>query len=497
MALPRGRRGVTVPAVIVRLSGVEKHFGAVRALGGVDFAVEVGEIVGLVGHNGAGKSTLMHILAGSTVPTAGLVEVGGVPQRDYGPARAKKLGIRCVFQELSLCPNLTAAENTRVIHSSLRGFNWRAKAGRLIREMLDEIFPAHGIEPVDLVQDLPIGQRQMVEVARAFTVTDDPLRLVILDEPTSSLDTHTAQQLLSYIARRQGVSCILISHILGEVLKTCSRIVVMRDGKVVGARQAAGFDREGLVSAMGRTEGNAARTFDGAQPASLGAEAPVEVRVLAPAGGAELVARRGEVIGLAGLAGHGQTDLLLRVYGAASHRRAGLEVASPVALVAGDRHADGLFPKWSIRDNITVSSLRHLVRAGLILPQLEGALADAWGKALGISTPDFGNSILSLSGGNQQKVLFARALGSHACIILMDDPMRGVDFGTKLEVYRIIRHEADAGRTFLWYTTEMDELSYCDRVYVFRNGRIVAELTRGELTEERVIQSSFEEVSVA
>ena len=353
MALPRGRRGVTVPAVIVRLSGVEKHFGAVRALGGVDFAVEVGEIVGLVGHNGAGKSTLMHILAGSTVPTAGLVEVGGVPQRDYGPARAKKLGIRCVFQELSLCPNLTAAENTRVIHSSLRGFNWRAKAGRLIREMLDEIFPAHGIEPVDLVQDLPIGQRQMVEVARAFTVTDDPLRLVILDEPTSSLDTHTAQQLLSYIARRQGVSCILISHILGEVLKTCSRIVVMRDGKVVGARQAAGFDREGLVSAMGRTEGNAARTFDGAQPASLGAEAPVEVRVLAPAGGAELVARRGEVIGLAGLAGHGQTDLLLRVYGAASHRRAGLEVASPVALVAGDRHATD-----SSRNGLSVTTLQ-------------------------------------------------------------------------------------------------------------------------------------------
>ena len=211
--------------MIVRLSGVEKHFGAVRALDGVDFAVEAGEIVGLVGHNGAGKSTLMHILAGSTAPTAGLVEVGGVPQRDYGPARAKKLGIRCVFQELSLCPNLTRAENTRVIHSSLRGFNWRGESRPTDpRDARRDLSRHTALSRGTSSSDLPIGRRQMVEVARAFTVTDDPLELVILDEPTSSLDAHTAQQLLSYIARRQGLSCILISHILGEVLKTCSTV---------------------------------------------------------------------------------------------------------------------------------------------------------------------------------------------------------------------------------------------------------------------------------
>ena len=187
--------------IIVKLDGVEKHFGAVRALDGVDFSVESGECVGLVGHNGAGKSTLMHVLAGTAAPDSGRIALSGDEQKGYSPGRAQKLGIRCVFQELSLCPNLTVAENARVFHPSLSGFNWRRRAGSLIVNKLDEIFPGHGVGAHDLVQDLSIGKRQMVEVARAFTVTDEPLRLVILDEPTSSLDAHTAGQLLAFVRR--------------------------------------------------------------------------------------------------------------------------------------------------------------------------------------------------------------------------------------------------------------------------------------------------------
>ncbi|HJR57483.1 MAG TPA: ATP-binding cassette domain-containing protein, partial [Rhizomicrobium sp.] len=171
---------MTASAPVVSLEGVEKHFGAVCALGGVDLSVGRGECVGLVGHNGAGKSTLMNVLAGVLQPGAGRVVVAGETQDSYSTRRAKQLGIRCVFQELSLCPNLTVAENTRLFHPALKGFGWRRRAAALIRERLDEIFPGHGINPSTLVQDLSIGRRQMVEVARAFTVTDEPLTLVIL-----------------------------------------------------------------------------------------------------------------------------------------------------------------------------------------------------------------------------------------------------------------------------------------------------------------------------
>jgi ribose transport system ATP-binding protein len=179
----------------------------------------------------------------------------------------------------------------------------------------------------------------------------------------------------------------------------------------------------------------------------------------------------------------------------ATRRLPGIEVSAPVALIAGDRQSDGIFPLWSIAENIGIRSIAALRSGFLISSELEDRLAERWQKRIKIRTPDTRDNILSLSGGNQQKVLFARALGSEAKIVLMDDPMRGVDVSTKLEVYDLIRAEANAGRTFLWYTTEMEELENCDHVYVFRNGRIVADLRRGELSEERVIQSSFQEVA--
>jgi ribose transport system ATP-binding protein len=482
--------------VIFKLDGVEKHFGAVRALDSVDLSVESGECLGLVGHNGAGKSTLMHVLAGTAVPDRGRIVLSGKEQSSYSPDQAKRLGIRCVFQELSLCPNLTVAENTCVLHPALRGFNWRRSAGALIKGKLDEIFPGHGMGASDLVADLAIGRRQMVEVARAFTATDEPVRLVILDEPTSSLDAHTAGQLLAFMRRAvaQGMSCIFISHLLGEVLENCDRIVVMRDGKTVAADRAKAFDREKLLTTMGgeaeKREANA-----GDRPARAQSALRVRARPRRQIGSADLVAHEGEVIGLAGLAGHGQTDLLLAVFAAATRARVGVEVTATVSLVAGDRQADGIFPLWSISENIGVCSLRGLRQGLLISRRREEALANFWRDKIGIRTPDTSDNILSLSGGNQQKVLFARALGSDARIVLMDDPTRGVDVGTKLEVYDLIREEARSGRTFLWYTTETDELKQCDHVYVFRNGSIVADLRRNELTEQKVIQSSFTEAN--
>jgi ribose transport system ATP-binding protein len=505
---------------IVTLNGVEKSFGAVRALAGVDFVVGVGECVGLVGHNGAGKSTLMNILAGTLDADTGEIIVGDQPQRNYSVAQAHKVGIRCVFQELSLCPNLTVAENTRVLHRAIAGFGWRNRAGRLILNQLDEIFPGHGITTDAVVGDLPIGKRQMIEVARAFTITDAPLRLVILDEPTSSLDAHRAGQLLSYVRRTiaSGASCILISHLLGEVLEYSDRIVVMRDGKVVTADQAQGFTRDKLVAAMGATAVAKTRSSEASSVRRGTTPVRVQARPVAQTDGLDLVAHEGEIVGLAGLSGHGQTELLLSIFraagrprrflhsdqpnlspeaqvGLASEARSRVQVTDPVALIAGDRQSDGIFPLWSIAENIGIRSIAALRKGFLVSPEQESAFAQRWQERIKIRTPDLRNNILSLSGGNQQKALFARALGSEAKILLMDDPMRGVDVGTKMEVYELIRSEAAAGRTFLWYTTEMEELENCDHVYVFRNGRIVADLRRDELSEERVIQSSFEEVT--
>ncbi len=480
---------------IIRLDGVEKHFGAVRALEGVNFSVNHGECIGLVGHNGAGKSTLMHIAAGTLAPDAGAIDVAGETMPRYTVALAHQLGIRCVFQELSLCPNLTVAENARILHPTLAGWGWRRQAGALIRRKLDEIFPDHGISTEAPVGDLSIGKRQMIEVARAFTVTKDPLRLVILDEPTSSLDAHTANQLLDFVRRvvTQGVSCILISHLLGEILKYADRIAVMRDGKVVAVGPAETYDRGRLMATMGSAQTAHAPVKPSALVPRRQTDAVIKIqRSLSFDVG--ITAYGGEVVGLAGLAGHGQTDLLLQLFAAAQKRRSDIEISGKVALIAGDRQADGIFPLWSIARNIGIRSLHGMRNGPFISPRRESELAGRWQQRMNIRTPDINNNILSLSGGNQQKALFARALASDASIVLMDDPMRGVDIATKLEVYGLIRSEAKRGRTFIWYTTETEELEYCDHVYVFRNGRAVADLTRAEISEERIIQSSFEEI---
>ncbi len=470
----------------IRLDGVEKSFGAVQALAGVDLVVAAGECLGLVGHNGAGKSTLMHVLSGNLSPSAGTIAVGGQTyERGWNAAVTQSQGVRCVFQELSLCPNLTVAENARIVHAALKGVGWKDRAARLIRDKLDEIFPGHGIDAADEIANLAIGKRQMAEIARAFTVTEGALRLVILDEPTSSLDAVTARQLLAYIRKEtaRGTSIILISHLLGEILSASDRIVVMKDGRKVADRLAAEFTRNSLVAAMG----SEAREHRRGAVRKAAGDVLVSVQP-EPDGGAPLEARRGEVIGLTGLAGHGQTRMLLRIF-----EGRGAEVKAASAFIAGDRQSDGVFNLWSIGRNITVRSLRALRGGGLIDLAAEARLSEVWKEKMAIRTTDTANNILTLSGGNQQKALFARALASDAAIILMDDPMRGVDIGTKQEVYAMIRAEAEKGRTFIWYTTEIEELTHCDRAYVFRNGPIVATLSALELTEEKVLEASFAE----
>jgi ribose transport system ATP-binding protein len=237
---------------VVAARGVKVVFGAVRALDGADLVIRTGECLGLVGHNGAGKSTIVNVINGGLTPHEGSVSYGGNENR-HGIAAARANGVRCVFQELSLCPNLTISENVRIMHAATGGRNWRGRALTTIRQTLDEIFPGHGIDCELTVAELSIAERQMVEIAINFCRIPHAPRLVIIDEPTSSLDAGLAEQLMDYVRRfvREGGSVLLISHILGEILSTATRIVVMKDGRVVADRKAADFTTRSLVEAMG------------------------------------------------------------------------------------------------------------------------------------------------------------------------------------------------------------------------------------------------------
>ncbi|MDR1519401.1 MAG: sugar ABC transporter ATP-binding protein [Planctomycetota bacterium] len=476
---------------VVEINGVGKTFGAMRALADVSLTIAPGECLGLVGHNGAGKSTLMNILTGIFPPTSGTFSLNGQVQgADYDVHAANARGVWAVFQELSLCLNLTVAENLRVFHPEFRGWGWRKRAGDAITAILDRIFPGHRVKPNRRVETLTLGQRQTVEITKAFAAGDG-LRLLILDEPTSALDYHTARQLLDHLNQIKGgsVSIVYISHMLDEVLATADRIVVMRDGRVAGEAKGGEATRERLIELMG---GKAEAAGSGDAPRRDLSGRPLLISPRRRAGepeGRRIELREGEVIGLAGLAGHGQTELLIDLFDWRKNPDYGIR--GPLTFIPGDRQRDGNFPLWSIINNLTILVYPKVRRRRIIDPALERGISGRWRDAIDIKVASLQDNIMSLSGGNQQKVLFARCLESPARAILMDDPTRGVDVGTKEIIYRLIREERDRGRSFVWYTTEMGELRHCDRVYVFRNGAIAAEMPGAEATEAAILRSSF------
>ncbi|TRL40397.1 ATP-binding cassette domain-containing protein, partial [Rhizobium straminoryzae] len=386
---------------VVSARAVRVAFGAVTALDGVDLDIRPGEALGLVGHNGAGKSTIVNVINGGLTPHQGSLAYGNAEATGGGVSAARAGGVRCVFQELSLCPNLTVAENIRLMHQGLNGAGWRRQALSLIRAKLAEIFPGNRVNCAATVAELPITERQMVEIAINFLSVTEAPRLVILDEPTSSLDAALAEQLMAHVRRyvAGGGSVLLISHILGEILSTSTRIVVMKDGKVVANRPVSGFTVKSLVEAMGSVVKEKVRS--GTRDLSK-AELAVTMPV-AKGASAAFCARKGEIIGLAGLGGHGQTDILLSLF---RNRASNWLPKRPqeVAFVAGDRSLNGTFPLWSILRNLSIGDLGALSRLATIGRGEETALGSAWKARMAIRTPDMANPILSLSGGNQQKV---------------------------------------------------------------------------------------------
>jgi ribose transport system ATP-binding protein len=480
---------------IVELKNISKYFGNSRALHEVDLTIYEGQSLGIVGHNGAGKTTLVNVLTGTLAPTAGELYIDGELQSaSYDIFMANKLGIRHVYQELSLCPNLTVRENMRVFHPSISGVGWKNRAERLIIDQLDQIFPGHGIAGHQIVNRLTLGQRQMVEVAKAFTSPEDDLRLIILDEPTSALDGKSSQQLIDYLnsLKNKNLSVIYISHLLDEVIASTEQVMVMKDGVEVKRIETKDTTRDQLIHLMGTTVVQDKDVGLKKSETKTVTDKTEMVYVIEPKKESEevqITVGKGEVIGLTGLAGHGQTNLLLELFDPSFSSP--YSVKAPVTFLPGDRQSDGVFSIWSIVKNLSCQSYKSVSTRGLIDPRKERRVAKKWQEQIDIKAASLSNRIGSLSGGNQQKVIFSRCLESPAEIVLMDDPTRGVDVGTKIAIYELILKEKAKGRSFVWYTTEMDELRYCDRLYVFKGGKIITELTAGDADEEDILKASF------
>ncbi len=471
---------------LVQIRQAVKSYGSTRALTGATLDVLAGEVIGIVGHNGAGKSTLMRLLSGTEICDAGSIRIGEALR----PAGTGFPGVRMAFQEGSLALELTVKEN--IYLSSRRWmprYRWHAAAAERAIARLAEIFPGHGIGAADHVDDLTLADRQMVEIARA-TITDD-LRLLILDEPTESLSGDAVEHLYNYVRklRDDGCAIILVSHRLREILSVCDRVAVMKDGAVVSTHRAADVGERDLFLAMG---GEVVPTSPASAAAKTGraSEAPTTVRIpMTTVAGApcQIVAHKGEVIGLAGIAGQGQENVLDRLWRA---RRGDVEVGAKRAFVPGDRQRSGILPLWNVAGNVTISALGSLSRWGIRQFDKEASLVADWVDRLKVRGGAHA-AIIGLSGGNQQKVIVARAFASDADTILLDDPFRGVDVHTKAELYRLIRSEAARGKTILWYSSENSEMQHCDRTYVLRANRIAGELKGADITDDRIIAMSF------
>jgi ribose transport system ATP-binding protein len=486
-------------AARLEIRGAQKAFGPTVALGGVDLSVAPGEVHALLGENGAGKSTLLNILAGAFRMDAGEVLLDGAPYRPAGPVDARRAGVAMVHQELSLCPHLTVAENVLLgAEPAAFGFVRRADLEARAAAALDQL--SARIDPRALVRDLPPAAQQLVEIARALAQAS--CRVLILDEPTSSLASADVARLFEVLRRLRdaGVSVLYVSHFLEEVREIADAYTVLRDGRSVGAGRMEGTSIEALVERMA---GRAVETLYPRSPRTPG-EVILDVADLAGAvkpERASLSLHRGEVLGIAGLVGAGRTELLRALFGLDPVRRGAVRVgafagpASParrlaqgVGMLSEDRKGEGLALSLSIADNLTLSTLDRLGRAGFVSDRRQREAARRWIERLGVRCRDPEQPVRDLSGGNQQKVALGRLLHHDVDVLLLDEPTRGIDVGSKAQIYAVIDELARAGKAVLFVSSYLPELlGVCDRVAVMRRGELLPARPAAGLTEHAVL----------
>ncbi len=490
-------------APLLRMRGVEKRYGAVVALAGVDLEIETDEVHALVGENGAGKSTLMKVLSGAVAPDAGRMELGGAAFAPAGPLDARQSGVAMIYQELNLAPHLSVEDNVMLGREERRfGIVRREAARPRVREAL-ALLGRDDIDPEQRVLALGPGARQVVEIAKALV---GDARVVVMDEPTSSLSHADAERLFDAIRRlkERGVSVIYISHFLEEVMKIADRYTVLRDGRTVGSGDVASASPASLIERM------VGRAVDEIFPRvqhEIG-EPVLELWDLAgvPAPtSASLTLHRGEILGIAGLVGAGRTEMLRATFGLDPIRRGHVKVAgvadhgrSPherlgqgVALLSEDRKQEGLALGMSIAENVTLSKLAPYARWGLLDRHARDARAAALAAEVGIKCRDVAQRAGELSGGNQQKVAIARLLHHEADVLMLDEPTRGVDVGSKAEIYALVGELAARGKAILFVSSYVPELlGVCDRIAVMHRGVLGSARAASEWTERDILDEA-------
>ena len=501
--------GVLPPAV--EATGLVKSFGGVQALAGADFAAAAGEVHALVGENGAGKSTLIKILGGRLRPDAGSVRFGGEAIELHGPDQAHLRGAWTVFQELTLLPWMTVAENLLLRHEprGALGFIHRRRLSRDADAALERLGIRH-IDPDALVEDIALAERQIVEIARVVIKNPD---ILLLDEPTSSLGEHEVAWLFDLIRglRARGKCVVFTSHRWNEIASIADRITIFRNGADVGTYR--GIEESEAVTLM---TGQRLDTLFPPLPPLAAATPMLEARDLAGQGIDEVgfTLHRGEILGVGGLTGHGHRELFLTLFGA---QRAGrgtiraggeaLRLRGPrdairaglgIALVPEDRKTEGLLLPMTVRDNLTLAILDRISRLGVVRAGREREMTRQIAQALQIKAPSLLHPAGGLSGGNQQKVLVGRWLLAESRILLLYDVTRGVDIATKHEIYQLMLRLVGEGRAILFYSSDAEELAHlCHRVLVMREGRIAASLARPALSAEAIVAAAVREPLVA
>jgi ribose transport system ATP-binding protein len=496
---------------ILELVDVSKRYGGVRALERARFACAPGRIHALLGENGAGKSTLIKVMAGVVQPDEGRIVLEGREQRFVHPQEAVAAGIACIFQELSLMPDLSVADNICITNPPKRFGLIDRSAQRRIAEAALARAGAEGIHPLAPVGSLSLSRRQMVEIAKALA--REP-KILILDEATSALTAADVQRVFTLLRRLrdEGLAIVYISHRMNEIAELADDCSVFRNGRHVATFVAgAHSDAQTVEMMIGRDIAHAFPPKPAAQTATSAAPPALEVRGLAwndRLHDIDLAVRPGEIVGLGGLDGQGQREFFLALFGVL--RGVGGEmllsgkpaqVRSPkaakqpdigIALVPEDRKTDGLMLPMSVRDNLSFAALDRLSRAGIVIAAAEARATAAMVSKLSIKAPELGDAVGTLSGGNQQKVVIAKWLMNEPRIVLLSDPTRGIDVGTKQEIYALLRRLADEGAAVLLYSTDYAELiGCCDRVAVFFDGRIVRWLAGDELTEHALVSSAL------
>ena len=493
--------------VVLRAEGISKVFGGTVALNGVDFNAYRGKVNALVGENGAGKSTLMGILAGVHQPTAGQIVLDGEPVHMESPRDAGEHGIRLIHQELLLFPNLSVAENI------FAGSELRSPTGVRLRDQEREAAAllarlGQRVDPRTLLGDLAVGAQQMVAICKALS---QQVRVLIMDEPTSALSTREVESLFAVVRALvdDGVAVVYISHRLEEIMELGDFVTVLRDGKLIAEAAVPEIDSHWIVEQMIGRDPSALFAYESRAVGQPLLE--VEDLTLARPGGGLSLDRvsfsvaAGEIVGIYGLMGAGRTELLQSLLGERreavgrvaieGHRVDGDSIGARIDrglfLVPEDRQREGLVQALSVKQNISLASLDELGTFGNLSLKREARDVGVIARDVGVKVPNIDFSITALSGGNQQKVVVAKALMTNPKVLLMDDPLRGVDVGAKSELYRIMTRLAKEGIAILFTSSDlMEVLGMADRILVMARGRITGEFGRDEATSRALVSAS-------